>query len=367
MTQDAEILNNVLSELAKLKSIYQTESEKLNKINEIINDENLRETWSDDIVAGADDIYLPYESEQLIAEKQKYRDMLEKSRNNAADKPQKKPIITDKKNPIILIIIAAIVATIIVVCCIGYNFWFPTSNSELWIPVVVSIVETIFIAGFTTTAVLVLSHFFHFSGVKKYREVKKLNLENSYYNANVYPRLLSDYERALEQNEIDCKSARSKVLEAIDGCIPNIKRSAREAALKTAEIRNQIDDGKFSIFNIRDFSAKQLQTMAEYLKTGRADTYKEALNLYISETAEKEYRDKMFQKEQESKKKLSAAERAAKNAEMSARIAERKAQEEAKKRDEEIKRLRKKFEDRCRGCKKYYTCGKTSCSGFVPK
>ena len=135
-------------------------------------------------------------------------------------------------------------------------------------------------------------------------------------------------------------------MEAIDGCIPNIKRSAREVALKTAEIRNQIDDGKFSIFNIRDFSAKQLKTMAEYLKTGRADTYKEALNLYISETAEQEYRDKMLQKDKENKRKLSAAERAAKNAEMSARIAERKAQQEAKKRDEEIKNLLKKLENK---------------------
>ena len=100
------------------------------------------------------------------------------------------------------------------------------------------------------------------------------------------------------------------------------------------------------IFFVPYFSAKQLKTMAKYLEIGRADTYKEALNLYIGETAEKEYRDKMFQKEQESKKKLSAAERAAKNAEMSARIAERKAQEEAKKRDEEIKNLLKKLENK---------------------
>ena len=50
MTQDAEILNNVLSELAKLKTKYDTENEKLNKINAIADNENLRETWCDDIV-----------------------------------------------------------------------------------------------------------------------------------------------------------------------------------------------------------------------------------------------------------------------------------------------------------------------------
>ena len=100
------------------------------------------------------------------------------------------------------------------------------------------------------------------------------------------------------------------------------------------------------IFFVPYFSAKQLKTMAKYLEIGRADTYKEALNLYISETAEQEYRDKMLQKDKENKRKLSEAEKAKRNAEMSARIAERKAQQEAKKRDEEIKNLLKKLENK---------------------
>ena len=100
------------------------------------------------------------------------------------------------------------------------------------------------------------------------------------------------------------------------------------------------------IFFVPYFSAKQLKTMAKYLEIGRADTYKEALNLYIGETAEQEYRDKMLQKDKENKRKLSEAEKAKRNAEMSARIAERKAQQEAKKRDEEIKNLLKKLENK---------------------
>ncbi len=100
------------------------------------------------------------------------------------------------------------------------------------------------------------------------------------------------------------------------------------------------------IYFVPYFSAKQLKTMAKYLEIGRADTYKEALNLYIGETAEQEYRDKMLQKDKENKRKLSEAEKAKRNAEMSARIAERKAQQEAKKRDEEIKNLLKKLENK---------------------
>ena len=340
MTQDAEILNTVLSELAKLKTKYDTENEKLNKINAIADNENLRETWCDDIVTRTDDIYQPYESEQLIVEKQKYLDMLEKSRNNAADKPQKKPIITyDFAYENAGIVATSAIAVFLIVLCILFNLIIP----DRFTSVIVSLVETIVILGVATIILFILKIK---DRITKYRNIKKKNAENLNFNNIEYPKLLSEYERRIEADEIDCKRARSKVLEAIDGCIPNIKRSAREVALKTAEIRNQIDDGKFSIFNIRDFSAKQLKTMAEYLKTGRADTYKEALNLYISETAEQEYRDKMLQKDKENKRKLSEAEKAKRNAEMSARIAERKAQQEAKKRDEEIKNLLKKLENK---------------------
>lgn len=209
--------------------------------------------------------------------------------------------------------------------------------------VIVSLVERIVILGAATIILFILKIK---DRITKYRNIKKKNAENLNFNNIEYPKLLSEYERRIEADEDECKRAQSKVLEAIDGCIPKIKSIAREAALKTAEIRNQIDDGKFSIFNIRDFSAKQLKTMTKYLETGRADTYKEALNLYIGETAEQEYRDKMLQKDKENKRKLSETEKAKRNAEMSARIAERKAQQEAKKRGEEIERLLKKLQSK---------------------
>ena len=358
MLQDATELSKILSELADLKSELDETRKKLNFIKAMDNKSGADTAWCNAVTDGTDAEYLPYETDKLTEVKKRYLEKLSEARAHENNRPEPKEIL---QNKVFASILSLSIFIVLCILCGGAIIMASSGKSAgYWgvgILVCALVVDIIYILALSPTA-------------RAYWNTKKINNENNKYNSETYPKLCTEYRETLKQDQEQCEKLRVEMLEAINENIEIIIAGKAAAADEAARLSREIEGGRFSLYSAREYSIEQLKAMSDLLSDGRADNYKEALNLYLREVADKQHREEMLRLEREKiaadksrekqidelKKQAEKAESAAKAATKSAEAANKQARE-----------VQKKFDDRCKVCKKYYTCGKTNCTGYVPK
>lgn len=363
MSKEAQQLSLVLKELAELKTQQRQTQNSLDYVRrKITSNENAREDWCDAIENECDDGYKPFETENFNKQKSKFLDTVIKKRELEENKPEKK-ILQDHKIKFIDIIsiFIMVVAVISLIMC------FVTS----WIAAIFLAVALIAEALYLIICKQLIVQ------IKTHKEIKKQNIASAEFNQNSYPKLIAEYERTLEKYETEYETLRKKVIVAMDECIEKTNEKIEPIVVEELErVTQEIANEKYSIYTIRDYSAEQLNEMADYLASGRADDYKEALNIYIKESAERKRHAEMLEIEKE-KAAAEAADREAQQRAQAAHFASmerqaREATEAAQKSAEEAKKqtqiAKAQLDSKCKTCKYYgLYCNQINCRGYERK
>lgn len=364
-------LSNTLKELAELKAECELKKEQLKTLQDILSDDEVEETWRNSICwANLDHTHLdyvsnsvfePFENENLQKVKDKYYKKEKELKDLVKNKPNQKPIMKykfelfDFINGFLLVFFAAIL--IAAIC---------SNNIPLYIFAPIILIGTLLYTFLRKQPI---------AQIKEHKEYKKQNAENAEWNETTYIKLVKEYDDKKRSLSDELERIIDKELPiAIRECIVLAKEREKPLRAEIAKLIAAMANEKFNIYSISKYSATQLETMAEYLDTGRASDYKEALNLYLQEKAEREHREGILRLElrqaEETRRHNEQMEESAREAAYQAKVAAdaAKRQEEhaktaaqAAKSQEEI--ARQEFLSKCRTCK--HTClNIKNCKGY---
>lgn len=172
-----------------------------------------------------------------------------------------------------------------------------------------------------------------------------------------YAKQIENYSKQLKKLENDYRQKREQVLIVFDEFIEEIQIKITQINNEIVNIKKQLHDEKFFTNGIRDYDLQDISNIIDVIIHGRADSFKEAVNIALSERAEKEHREALLRFEQE---RLSAEEDRRKQ-----ECEDRERQEKEQKRhNKEMERLAKINPARCMTCQKRTTCSKEYCYGY---
>ena len=124
-------------------------------------------------------------------------------------------------------------------------------------------------------AILALYYLIKWSSVASYNKAVK------YYNKNQLKIDIEIYNDEIErlQNERDkiIRKLPPLIKESIQLCNCEYLKYKAECE----QLKQELNSSKYDFFHIRDYSTSKLTYMADLLENGRADSYKEALNIYM--------------------------------------------------------------------------------------
>lgn len=381
-----ENMSPLLKELAEAKTEFRQKGFRYKQLKELISDENAAQDWCDDIDHQYADYYDPdsrdyepkdihyslFENEKLEKAKDKLEKKAEAMDELRANSPQKKVILTHKYE------IFDAVLIILAILFIGELILTIFKPSSFLI-----ILSALIFIG------ICLYLFLHkklIDQIKEHKAIKKQNAENAEFNETAYKKLSDTYTAEFDKLYDEYKKILDKdVLNAVKECIEAAKREEEPLMAELTKLYELIQSDKFSVYSIRDCNTEQLETMAKYLDTGRAENYKEALNLYLQEQSEQEHRREMRQLEEErirteqeraiaEKRHYDAMERQAREAAEAAQKAEqqhhaameKQANETSKAAKKQAEILEAEYRRKCMTCK--YSCiGSKYCKGYEPK
>ncbi|MBQ3597126.1 MAG: hypothetical protein II988_04840 [Clostridia bacterium] len=163
--------------------------------------------------------------------------------------------------------------------------------------------------------------------------------------------------KQLEKLNNDYQQKREQVLIVFDEFIEEIKIKIKKINGDITKIRKQLVNEKFYTNGIKDYDLEDINNIIDVILHGRADTFKEAVNIALSERAEREHREEVLRIEQE---KLSIEE----DRQKQENEARERREKEQKRHNKEMERLAKINPARCMTCKKRNTCSKEYCYGY---
>lgn len=115
----------------------------------------------------------------------------------------------------------------------------------------------------------------------KWLRVASYNKSVKYYNKNQLKIDIENHNNELERLQNEINNIVSKLPSLIKESINVCEREYLDYKAECKRLEQELNSSKYDFFHIRDYSTSKLKYMADLLEKGRADSYKEALNIYM--------------------------------------------------------------------------------------